>query len=485
MINELHFFLQIRAYQPVMENPLSKKLFPISELQEIRGVKLPVGLEFLQLVVTGPPGAGKTYYINQIGGWPNEGYIDLTRKGWWKDQSLTYRPREINLGLPFKGHKEALTVFDKEWIEASPPLQLEPNRIKILPEKDFLFSTNWRNRYIFEFLIPPPEIIYERRKKRHKEGYFPVDANLSLSMVRRQVADYRQIALYLHRAGISVYIREKLEGPPMRIAETGEVQLPHWTIPRQNRRPSLRSWAGWKWLLLKKDPNHWLTLSTDLTDIKKESRISHDGKGFVLIMGKQLLRFNPEIPLGASKRYLRHNRNWLITAADAYSSDKISGFARLKAGETVMIGASNIEYNNIFSFHESVRERHLNITNLRGDLIITPLSRDNPIQVVRDEEIDYREQLENRRYNSLMTIRRLLGYPGRMMAEKQALSLLEKTVKVLENEVYRQLDNSGMPGGLLELPDQPVPVIIGDLHGQINNLLKILSEENLIEMIEN
>ena len=101
-----------------MTNPLKKKLIPIDDLQEIRGVQLPARLKFVQLVVTGPPGAGKTYYINKVHGWPNEGYVDLTRKGWWKDQTLTYKPREVHLGFPFKGYDEALTVFDKEWIDA-------------------------------------------------------------------------------------------------------------------------------------------------------------------------------------------------------------------------------------------------------------------------------------------------------------------------------------------------------------------------------
>ena len=53
-----------------MKDPLHKIIKPIKETQSIRGVELPVGLEFRQLVVTGPPGAGKTYYINQIRGWP-------------------------------------------------------------------------------------------------------------------------------------------------------------------------------------------------------------------------------------------------------------------------------------------------------------------------------------------------------------------------------------------------------------------------------
>ena len=64
-----------------MADPFRKKLVPITELQNVRGVDLPIGLTFVQLVVTGPPGSGKTFYVNKIHGWPNEGYLDLTRKG--------------------------------------------------------------------------------------------------------------------------------------------------------------------------------------------------------------------------------------------------------------------------------------------------------------------------------------------------------------------------------------------------------------------
>ena len=146
-----------------MKNPLAKKLKPIKEIQTIRGVQLPIGLEFRQLVITGPPGAGKTYYINQIRGWPNEGYIDLSRKGWWRDQTLIYRPREINLGIPYRGRKEVLTVFDQEWRESPPEsLQIDYQRIRIPPQSHSLLRTNWRDRYIFEFIIPEPEVIYER-----------------------------------------------------------------------------------------------------------------------------------------------------------------------------------------------------------------------------------------------------------------------------------------------------------------------------------
>lgn len=467
-----------------MRNPLKKKLVPIEELQDIRGIKLPVGLEFRQLVVTGPPGAGKSYYINQIGGWPNEGYIDLTRKGWWKDQSLIYRPREISLGLPFVNHREALTVFEKEAVEPKYPLQLDFKRIKIPPAGNYWFSTNWMDRYIFEFLIPDPEVIYEQRLARKSEGYFPIDANLSLTMVERQVTTFREVALHLHRAGVSIYIREGMNDLPMRIMEPGEVSVPLWSLPQQPRKPSLRSLAGWKWLLFRKDPNEWLTITQQAQTITKICRLPHDGKSFEVSLGRQKLRFHPEIPLGATKKYLKHNRNWRITSIESCDATEIGGFARLKMGESVLIGKSNREYNNLFQFDKSVAKRHLAITNTKGDLILTPLDNEKPVTIYRIDNLDHREKVEENRYASLLTIRDLFGNPAKMIEPDTALALINQVNDILSEEAFRPLDKFGLPGSLLELPDDPTPIIIGDLHGQIDNLLKILTERCLLKHLQ-
>lgn len=74
--------------------------------KKIKGITFPEFVSFRQLLITGPPGAGKSTMIRNLGGWSEEGYIDLSLNRWWTAQSLSLRPREIHLGFPFKGKKK-------------------------------------------------------------------------------------------------------------------------------------------------------------------------------------------------------------------------------------------------------------------------------------------------------------------------------------------------------------------------------------------
>ncbi len=197
-------------------------LVACADLKTIKGLAMPSSVAFRQIIATGPPGAGKSHLIRRLGGWPEEGYIDLTLKNWWRAQPLSLRPREVNLGFPFAGYDAALSVFDEEWLRAPDPLRIDPERIEFPPERTHFLSTNWRGRYAFFFLLPPPEKIFAGRRSRTREGVHPVDAHVSLREVERQVAVFREAALLFHRAALTTYVVDDYDAPPKYLSPPGD-----------------------------------------------------------------------------------------------------------------------------------------------------------------------------------------------------------------------------------------------------------------------
>ena len=99
----------------------------------------------------------------------------------------------------------------------------------------------------------------------------------------------------------------------------------------------MKTLSGWKQMFVGQVRIPWFTVSEEIQNLTEPSRIPHDGKSLDIIIGRFHLRLSPEIPLGARKKYLRQNKDWIIRKPQTCSDRQIRGFARIKPGETVTL----------------------------------------------------------------------------------------------------------------------------------------------------
>ena len=215
----------------------------------------------------------------------------------------------------------------------------------------------------------------------------------------------------------------------------------------------------------------------------KELQIPVKGfTGYRIELGKQILHLYPACGMGETGD--ESPRDFILFDPDRYFSG-ITHLQRLSPGCTLTIDR-NVEYQEyMFSSPRDAFRRHFSVTH-KGDTLIfrDPISElGTYISLITDRrEIS---RITNRRRAALIRIREIFGKSLEPLSAGSALDTLRQVNRLLTNEAYRRKDSFGNPGGILELPRHLIPIVVGDLHARLDNLLKVLSENAFLESLEN
>lgn len=220
-----------------------------------------------------------------------------------------------------------------------------------------------------------------------------------------------------------------------------------------------------------------LVLSSEPEPITGPVRVRSGNDGFVLSLGKQELWAYPEE--SAQGEAKRQNNDWILLDPDRAFSG-VAAFARLENGSELLLGRDNPYCDRIFGFPKSVARRHLVLINIDGQIVLKPQEKDRKTTIALPPEGLERDRVVERNRANLATLRKLYGGPLDLLEASEAMATLDQVLLILSDEAFRQKNGKGEPGGLLTPPEGPTPIIVGDIHAQIENLIAILVQGEVL-----
>lgn len=230
---------------------------------------------------------------------------------------------------------------------------------------------------------------------------------------------------------------------------------------------SIRKYFGGKAETVLPAPSQKLRLSG------RSIQIPIQNHPFEVELGRQRLHIHPDIPLDADVRQAPYD--FILFDPDRFAS-KISQTLRLRPHDTLAISHHFEDQKYVFSTPREAYRRHFQIEH-EGDALIfkDTISELGSYVTLIDEPSDASWIIE-RRMHALQHLVNIFGGPLEPLPPAKALKVIKQVNQALKKDSYRKQDCYGNAGGVVELPARLTPIILGDLHARVDNLLKILSE---------
>ena len=225
------------------------------------------------------------------------------------------------------------------------------------------------------------------------------------------------------------------------------------------------------------DPSQRLRLSG------KDLRIPLSGyQDYLIEMGTQTLILSPAPGITAGNTASAYD--FILFDPKRYGHG-VAHFQSLSPGSTFAIDRK-IEYQKqLFSSPRDAFRRQFSVSHCGDSLIFRdPISELGTYISLAGETQDIPGHTLKRKA-ALKRVLEIYGGPLQVLSPPEASATLKQVNYLLQEETGHCSDSLGNPGGILELPDNVTPILVGDLHARVDNLLTILSDNAVLESLEN
>ncbi len=201
-----------------------------------------------------------------------------------------------------------------------------------------------------------------------------------------------------------------------------------------------------------------------------------------LELGKERLHIQKEIRCDESSPA---NRPDIVIFNPDTDCEQINFSLRLQPDQSLHISHDQPYQANLFRTPREAFRRNFHLDYEGERLVFRDTVSELGTYITLLERTGEPSTIAAQRRNVIDQIIAMYGGPLETMDPDKALSTIQQVNDLLRDDAYRAKDSSGVAGGLLELPHHLTPVVIGDIHGNMDNLLKILSENAFMRALEN
>ncbi len=194
------------------------------------------------------------------------------------------------------------------------------------------------------------------------------------------------------------------------------------------------------------------------------------------------LHIYPERPINKVKKDFRAEHYIIFNPKIYYKG--ISGFLPIISGEKLVLGKDNEVQKDLLGLPQNIARRHLSIVNEEGSLTFKNLDDGHHTCITPLLKEKQQQRVNSWRMAKLKRLRSIFGGPIKKLPVDEAFSLIQSVNKLMEKGLYREKNDKGKPGGVVELPADTVPVLIGDLHTKTDNLLAIMSQSGFLKTLK-